>query len=65
MPERGVNPIGKIREIVGALGPGEVVVPRSTFRPQPLIETLSRAGAVIHISMQGTTHLTWFGRAAT
>jgi hypothetical protein len=64
MLERGVHPIGKIRETVGVLGPGEVVVLRSSFRPQPLIETLRRAGAAVHSSMQGTTHLTWFGRPA-
>ena len=61
MLERGIHPIGKIREAVGALGPGEVVVLRSSFRPQPLIETLRRAGAAVHSSSQGATHLTWFG----
>lgn len=62
MLERGVHPIGKIREAVGALGPGEVVVLRSSFRPQPLIETLRRAGAAVHSSTEGAAHLTWFGR---
>ena len=62
MLERGVHPIGRIREAVGALAPGEVVVLRSSFRPQPLIETLRRAGAAIHSSTQGTSHITWFGR---
>jgi hypothetical protein len=62
MLERGVHPIGKIRETVGLLGPGEVVVLRSSFRPQPLIETLRRAGAAVHSSTQGATHLTWFGK---
>lgn len=62
MLERGIHPIGKIREAVGALGPGEVVVLRSSFRPQPLIETLRRAGAAVHSSMEGTAHLTWFGK---
>ena len=61
MLERGVHPIGKIREAVRALGPEDVVVLRSSFRPQPLIETLRRAGAAVHSSSQGTTHLTWFG----
>ena len=43
MLERGIHPIGKIREAVGVLGQGEVVVLRSSFRPQPLIEMLRRA----------------------
>ena len=64
MLERGVHPIGKIREAVGALGPGEVVVLRSSFRPQPLIETQRRAGAAVHSATQGTTHFTWFGKQA-
>jgi hypothetical protein len=63
MLERGVHPIGKIREAVGALGPGDVVVLRSSFLPQPLIETLRRAGAAVHSSSKGATHLTWFGRS--
>jgi hypothetical protein len=58
MLERGVHPIGKIREAVRVLHPGEVVVLRSSFRPQPLIETLRRAGASVHSSIQGATHLT-------
>jgi len=60
MLERGVHPIGKIREAVGALGPGEVVVLRSSFRPEPLIETMRRAGVTVHSSVHGVTHLTRF-----
>ena len=62
MLERGVHPIGKIREAVGLLGPGEVILLRSSFRPEPLIETLRRAGAAVLSSTQGSMHLTWFGR---
>ena len=62
MLERGVHPIGKVREAVAALAPGEVVVLRSSFRPQPLIELLRRAGAAAHSSTLGATHLTWFGK---
>jgi hypothetical protein len=64
MLEGGVHPIGKIREAVGVLGPGEVVLLRSSFRPQPLIETSRRSGAAVHSTSHGTTHLTWFGRPA-
>jgi len=62
MLEHGVHPIGKVREAVGALQPGETVLLRSSFRPQPLIETLRRAGVSVHSSTQGITHLTWFGK---
>ena len=62
MLERGVHPIGRIREAVGRLGHAELLLLRSSFRPQPLIETLRRAGAPVHSSSKGSTHLTWFGR---
>jgi len=61
MLEQGIHPIGRIREAVGALGPGEVVLLRSSFRPQPLVETLRRAGAAVHNSSQGAAFFTWFG----
>jgi hypothetical protein len=60
--EHGVHPIGMVREAIGKLGPGEVVVLRSSFRPEPLIETMRRAGAVVHSYAQGGTHFTRFGR---
>lgn len=62
MLERGVHPIGKIRQAVGALAPGEVVVLRSSFRPQPLIDTMRRAGAAAHCSQEGPIYITRFGR---
>ncbi len=65
MLERGVHPVGKIRAAVAALGPAEVVLLRSSFRPQPLIETLRCAGAAVHSSSQGAVHYTWFGKQTT
>ena len=62
MLERGVHPVGKVREAIGKLGAGEVVMLRSSFRPEPLIETMRRAGAVVHSSVQGATHFTRFGK---
>ena len=44
--------MGKIREAVRELGPGDVVVLRSWFRAEPLIETMRRAGAAVHSSTQ-------------
>ncbi len=64
MLERGVHPIGKIREAVGALRPGEVVVLRSSFRPQPLIETMQRSRVAVYASTEGAAHLTYFGKQA-
>jgi len=48
MLERGVHPIGKIREAVKGLGAGEVVVLRAPFRPEPLIDTMRRSGALVY-----------------
>jgi hypothetical protein len=59
--EHGVHPFGEIREAVAALGPEEVVVLRSLFRPQPLIDAMRRAGAAVHSTVEGTTHRTYFG----
>ena len=64
MLERGIHPIGKVREAVQLLSPGEVILLRSSFRPEPLIETLRRAGAAVLSSTQGSKHLTWFGKPA-
>ncbi len=62
MLEGGIHPIGRIREAVAALGPGEVVVLRSSFRPEPLIETLRRAGAAVWCRAEGGGWVTYFGR---
>jgi len=63
MLDRGVHPIGKIREAVGALGPGEVVVLRAPFRPEPLLETMRRAGAQVYCAPEGEGHVAYFARA--
>ena len=63
MLERGIHPIGRIRELVARLGPGESVVLRSSFRPEPLIEALRRAGAEVCCSTLGTTHVTLFSKS--
>jgi hypothetical protein len=64
MLENGVHPIGKIREAVGALSPGEVVVLHAPFRPEPLIETMRRAGARVYCSSRGTNHIVYFARVS-
>ena len=35
---------------------------QSGGRPHGETEALRRAGAAVHSSVQGTTHITWFGR---
>jgi hypothetical protein len=65
MLERGVHPIGRIREAVAALQPGEVVLLRSSFRPEPLIETMRRTGAVVYCAVQGSAYAIYFGRPHT
>jgi hypothetical protein len=63
MLERGDHPIGKVREAVRTLGPGDVVVLRSSFRPEPLLETMRRSGASVGCATRGTTHFSYFGRS--
>jgi hypothetical protein len=47
MLETGVHPIGKVRESAAALQPGEMVRLTSSFRPEPLLETMRRAGFLV------------------
>ena len=62
MLEMGVHPIGKVREGVAALTPGNVVVLRASFRPDPLISALRRTGALVHCDVQGSRHSIYFGK---
>ena len=63
MLKRGVHPIGRIRSSVSKLAPGEAVVLRSSFRPEPLIETMRRSGATVECTAQDGTFVTRFGQA--
>jgi hypothetical protein len=62
MLDRGEHPIGKIREAVGALGAGEVVLLRAPFRPEPLIDTMRRAGAQVYCAPRGEKYVVYFTR---
>ena len=64
MLERGVHRIGRIRPAVGALGAGEMILLTTSFRPEPLLETMRHSGAIVHSSMQGTRHFTHVGKRA-
>lgn len=63
MLEHGVHPIGKIREAFSALGAGEVLVLRAPFRPEPLLDTMRRAGAQVYWAAEGENHIAYFARA--
>jgi hypothetical protein len=62
MLERGVHPIGKVREAVQMLGPGELVRLRAPFRPEPLIDTMRRAGARVYCTAEGESYVTYFSQ---
>ena len=63
MLECGVHPLGRIRNAVAALGPGELVLLHSSFRPEPLIEAMRNCGVAVHCATRGTTHDIYFGRS--
>ena len=44
MLERGVHPIGRVRECAARLHDGQVIRLTSPFRPEPLLETMRRTG---------------------
>ena len=61
MLETGEHPIGKVRQSVAALQPGELVRLTSSFRPVPLIETFLRSGvAVYSVETAPRRHATYF-----
>ena len=62
MLERGIHPIGKIREAVSTLAAGELVLLRTSFRPQPLIDLMCKAGAPVFSTPDADGHLTYFAR---
>ncbi len=58
--DRGEHPLGKIRQAMTNLEPGQALLLRSTFRPEPLIETMRKAGAAVHSEKKGSTYSTYF-----
>jgi hypothetical protein len=63
MLETGVHPIGKVRACAGELQPGELLKLTSSFRPEPLLETMRRAGlAVFCAEIAPGRHATYMGR---
>ena len=65
MLQTGVHPIGKVRECCATLGVGELVRLTSGFRPEPLLETMRRAGLEVYCAeVSPGRHVSWFGRKA-
>jgi hypothetical protein len=46
--ETGEHPIGKVRQCVAALQPGQIVELTSSFRPEPLIDAMIEAGLSVY-----------------
>jgi len=66
MLETGVHPIGRVRQCAAELEPGELLCLSSSFRPEPLIETMRRGGlAVYSTEVSPGRHATYIGPAAT
>ncbi|MCC6862296.1 MAG: DUF1858 domain-containing protein [Bryobacterales bacterium] len=64
MLARGVHPIGLVREAAAALAPGEMVRLLTSFRPEPLIETMRRSGfTVACLEIPAGRYATYVGRA--
>ncbi len=62
MLETGEHPLGKVRRCAATLREGEVIVLTSSFRPEPLIEALSRGGlAVFSTEAAPGRHVTHIG----
>ena len=59
---RGVHPLREIREAVGGLGPGEFVILRAPFRPEPLLGAMRREGAQVYCTAEGECHVVYLAR---
>ncbi len=46
--ETGEHPMGKVRQSLARIQPGEIVELSSSFRPEPLIEAMRHAGLRVH-----------------
>jgi hypothetical protein len=61
----GEHPIGRIRMLAGALGPGQMIRLTSSFYPAPLIETMRRGGLAVYSHQEESGRsVTYFAREA-
>lgn len=66
MLETGVHPIGRVRAAAASLAEGEAICLKSSFRPEPLLETMRRSGLRVHCEeMAPGRHFSYFARAAS
>ncbi len=63
MLERGVHPVGRVREGLAKLQPGEAIRLKSPFRPDPLIQSVRASGFEAYsVAVSPREHVTYFGR---
>lgn len=60
----GDHPLGKVRQALASVEPGEIVELASSFRPEPLIDALARAGLLVYSTeLSPGRHATFIRRA--
>lgn len=60
----GDHPLGKVRQALASAEPGEIVELSSSFRPEPLIDALARAGLLVYsVELSPGRHATFIRRA--
>ncbi len=63
MLETGEHPIGLVRRYLASLEEGELIQLASSFRPEPLIELMSKSGVAVYCRQDGPgRYITWFCR---
>jgi hypothetical protein len=61
--DRGIHPGGKVRQRLSELHGSEVIRVKSSFRPEPLIQTSRENGYEVHsVALSSHEHITYFGR---
>jgi len=61
--EAGEHPLARVKQAVAGTMPGEIVLLRSDFKPDPLIFIFKSNGAQVWSGRDGARHLTCICRA--